>query len=542
MKLFKNIAASFALIIILFSGCKNPAEDVQIVVNTDIFKSPTLIQFVNAKKGIEGPQDFTVNIIGPNADLVRTTTGSKTFKASSGLLNLVLDRSANPSAANPVKFTVIANATGFAPIFKDVVITSANEPTFYQVTVAEYANPATGTGAIVDTKAISNGTTSTDISITTPTNSGITQQTSISVPTGTGLLDAAGVSVGGGTLESRIAFNGTATNGTTPVVPGGNVAKNVIGANGQAITGGVTFIPAGSVSIDMFSGGKEVKTFTKPVTVDMELSATMINPTTNTTVKAGETIPMWSLNDETGQWKNEGNATLVLNGSSKLVARMQITHLSAWSAAWQAQSSDFCPTTFVINKPAATFTEKFIVASAEDIITFLPGETTKTVVLVSHRLAAGNAFVRPYVTSEGNQLYVNNNVSNAYLSNTCNATSTFTFVAASNVINADVNIKVKCGGKDLLTGVNALITITPIGGTSDDTRIYNLTQGRGSGQVIDGVTYKIVAAVDGKSYTSQFTASKTNFQLPTGLDLVGTASFVDGRLKIDGLVTKTDCN
>ncbi len=72
--------------------------------------------------------------------------------------------------------------------------------------------------------------------------------------------------------------------------------------------------------------------------------------------------------------------------------------------------------------------------------------------------------------------------------------------------------------------------------------MYNLSQGRASGQIVNGVTYKIVASVDGKTYESQFTASKSNFQLPSGFPVVGTAEFINGRLVIEGLVTKTDCN
>ncbi len=555
MKTLKNIAAAFALIVILFAGCKNPAEDVQIIVNTDIFKSPTLIQFVNAKKGAAGPQDFNVTITGPNAALVRTSTGGKTFKATSGLLNLLLDRSADPTPTNPVKFTVVATVPGFAPVFQDVVITSATDPTLYQVAVAEYANPAVGASAVVDTKAIVGGTTSTDITITTPVNAGIVQKTDITVPSGTAFLDAAGATITGSQLESRVVFTGTATNGTTPVAPGGNLAANVIGSNGQPIAGGVMLYPAGSVAIDMFAGGKEIKTFTKPVIVDMEVSDSMINPTTNQPVKAGETIPMWSLNDETGQWKEEGNATFTTNTAGKLVAKMPITHLTTWTAAFKYGSTALgtCPNpaTVIINKPASTSVERFQitglqspVGTTRDIVEFSAGETTKTVQLVAGRNASGAITVQPYIVGAGTPpVYVNNVLTSAVRILFCGTTTAFTFVAppVADIINADVYVRVKCSGKDLITGINAIITITPLNST-DEARVYNLNQGRGSGQIVNGVTYKIVASVDGKSYTSQFTASKTNFQLPTGFDLVGTAVFTGGRLKIDGLVTKTDCN
>ena len=551
MKTLKNIAAAFALVIILFSGCKNPAEDVQIIVNTDIFKSPTLIQFVNAKKGIDGPQDFNVTITGPNADLVRTTTGGKTFKAAAGKLNLVLDRSASPSPASPVKFTVVANTAGYAPVFQDVVITSATDPTLYKVAVSEYENPALGSSGIVDSKAITNGSTGTEITITTPVNVGIAQKTAITIPTSTGLLDASGQSVGGSQLETRILFSGTATNGVTPLVPGGNFASNVIGANGQALTGGINFYPAGTVSIDMFSGGKEVKTFTKPVIVDMEVNTAMINPTTNQPIKAGETIPMWSLNDETGQWKAEGNATFILNGAGKLAARLPITHLSGWAIAYGISLSSTCNTTIVINKPASKTPEKLTI-SCESLIglpptlTFLPGETMRIITLEVNKYGSSAITVSPGLGSYGEpmQTYVNNTLTSPVLANLCGLTTTFTFVAppGPEVIDVDVNIKVKCSGKELITGINANITITPMGGNSDDARVYNLSQGKGSGKILNNTTYKIAASVDGKAYTSQFTATKTNFQLPTGFDLIGKAVFANGKLSIVGQVTKTDCN
>lgn len=571
MKTLKNIASAFALIMILFTGCKDPAEDVQIIVNTDIFKSPTLIQFVNANKAFEGPQDFTVQILGPNADLVRTTTGGKVFKASTGLLNIVLDRSANPSPTNPVKFTIVANAPGFAPVFQDVVITSPTDANLIKIPMADYANPAAGMGSLVATKAISNGTPSTDLTFTTPTNAGIAQKTDITVAAGTGFLDAAGQVITGSSLEARIVFAGTATNGTSPIVPGGNFASNLVGINGQPIAGAVYFIPAGTVTIDMFIGGKEVKSFTKPVIVDMEVNPNMINPNTNLPVKEDEVIPMWSLNDETGQWKIEGLATFGKNAAGKLVARMPINHLSSYGffnipgilatpkleigravAVVAEDASDSfstianCLTTIIVNRPDAEYAESFLISglgvTTSQTVSLAKGEKTKTFNVLAGRNTSGQLTIEPAVNSPGKN-YLTNQPFQSFVS-FCGATTTFNLVAAPNPIDVNVYLRVKCGSKELQTGVNAIITITSIDKPLVDMKAYRLTNGRGSGQIIDGVTYKIVAAIDGKSYTSQFTASKTNFKLPTGFDLVGTTNYdsATNTLSIDGLVTKTDCN
>ena len=538
MKLFKNITAAFALIITLFGGCKNPAEDVLIVVNTDIFKSPMLLQFVNAKSGAAGPQDFTVEITGPNASLVRTTTGGKVFKAGAGLLNLLLDRNANPTPSSPVKFTVVANVSGFAPTYQDVVITSATDQRIYKVPMVEYKNPSQNTGVVEATKAITNGTASTDLVFTTTTNTTMADKSDITVPSGTGFLNAAGQALSGNQVDAKIVHFGTAGAGTTQALPGGTFSTNVIGANGQPIAAGVNFNPAGAVAIDMFAGTIEVKGFTKPIIIDMEVVATMINPTTNQAIKVNETIPMWSLNEKTGQWKSEGNATFVTNATGKLAARMQITHLSVWMSAYTATS---CNTNITINRPSSDSDEQFELTSPSGSVaytTLLKGEKTKSIALASTSNEKGVIKARSVT---GN--YASNALTSSAYTTLCSQNSAFTFAAAPDVINANVYVKFKCSNKDLLTGINAYVTITPVGGSTDDAKIYNLVNGRGTGSIINGVTYSIVASVDGVIYRSQFKADKSDFILPSGFDLTGTASYnaSENMLTIDGVVVK-NCN
>ena len=535
--LLKNIATALALTVILFAGCKNPAEDVQIIVDTDIFKSPTLIQFVNAKAGVDGPKVFTVEITGPGASLVVTPTGGKVFKTAEGLLNLMLGRTANPSPTAPVKFTVIANATGYAPTYLDVTITSATDATIYKVPMIEYANPTAGSGVIVATRAITSGTSSSDLSFTTATNAGMAQKSDIVVPTGTTFLDAAGQSVGGSQLEARVVVSGFAADGTFANLPGDGFASNVIGANGQSVAAGVYFDPVGSVSINMFSGSKEVKSFNKLVTLDMEIKSGTMNPTTNQAIKENETIPLWSLNTQTGQWKNEGNATIVRNTAGVLVARTQINHLTDWLFAYPLSVG--CTTSITINRTTDTEVETFTLSDffkkSTGSFTLKKGEKTKT-------FSGGIIPNNKLTVTAGSDKYNARKISTGVAS-FCGVTTVFNFVEKPDLIGVDMDIKFKCTTKDLLTGINSFITITPIGASSDQSSSTSLTKGIGSGTIVNGVTYKIVASVDGIAYTSQFTANKTNFVLPSGFDLTGTAVYnaTTNRLTITGQVTK-NCN
>ena len=563
--ILKKLTAVLAVIIILYASCKNPADDVEIIVNTDIFKSPTLIQFVNAKKGATGPQDFTVQITGPNADLVRTSTGGRTYKASSGLLNLVLDRNANPTQTNPVQFTVSATVPGFAPVFQDVIIYSATQPTFYKVAVAEYANPVAGSSSLVTTRELANGTTNSEVTLTTPTNTGLTLNTAITIPTGTSFFDATGAPISGSQLESRIIYSGSGTNGLSPVLTGGNVSRNVIDANGKPILPGAYLATIGAVTIDMFAGGREVKSFSKPLIVDMEIKQGMINPSTQQAIKAGETMPMFSLNDETGQWKAEGNANVINNTAGKLFARMSITHLSVWAIFEPIQVRDFkftshdiafpvfdaqpffCQLPVTVTRPASANAQTFGISGGigTEFVDFGPGETTKTVTVTKENSSAKSITVQPVATgSDPVPTYVENVLSSA-ISFGCNAVQTFNFVAppAAEVINADVYVRFDCTNKSLQTGINAIIKVTPVGATEDQAQFYNLVNGKASGSMRNGVTYEIVASVDGTTYKSQFKADKNNFVLPSGFDLSGSAAFdpATNRLKIEGFVRR-NCN
>jgi hypothetical protein len=541
MKLFRNITAALAVSVIVFAGCKNPARDIQIVVNTDIFKSPMLLQFVNARPELEGPQNFDITITGPGASLVRTTTGGKTFKAAGGLLNILLDRSANPSPASPVKFTVVANAAGYAPTYQDVTVTSATAPLILRVPMNQYTNPAANTGAVVSTKATTNGTAASDLVITTATNAGMALKSVVTIPSGTSLLDAAGQPVGGNQVEARIVHYSAAG---ASFMPGGSFGANALGANNQPIANGANFNIAGAVSIDMFFGGKEVKGFSKPVIVDIEVNSAMINPTTNQPIKENETIPMWSLNDETGQWKNEGTATFVKNGAGALVARMQITHLSGHIAAFDASLCAVGSTKVTINKPVSTGTgvQQFQInyGGLSMVEQMNSSETSKTITLVGTPNKPGE--IKVTAMSGG---YVTNSFTTTYAS-LCSVSPTVTFVAQQDIVNIDVDIKLQCSGKNLLTGVNAFFTVTPVGKPLSEGAAFGLANGVGSATAVNGVTYRLSTSVDGTNYSTELKIEKKSGSIGGGSavgSLSGSYTYdaATNTLKIEGLVTKR-CN
>ena len=543
--IFKKLTAVLALIVILYSSCKNPADDVQIVVDTDIFKSPMAIRFVNAKDGAtNNPQDFTVEIGGPNANLVITHTGGKDFETTQGFLQLALDRGAAPSETNPIKFTISANVPGFAPTVKNITVTSPTDPLLFVIQLVEYANPAAGTGVVLTTRNITNGTATSELVLTTATNADMAEKSNITIPAGTSFLDASGQIINANQIEARVVHYGASNTESTSAFPGGFYADNAIGDNGQAVNGGVVFVTGGFLAIDLFAGNKEVKGFTKPVVVEMEVSNTLINPNTGSAVKENETIPLWSLNEETGQWKHEGTSTFLKNAEGKLVAKMAVNHLSYWNFDWYYGTCNNGGT-LTIKGPKYSqypYYDLYVVTSS-GVRTDYPGQVyvpngTETKGELMRLPLGGGKFV----------LYDINHklvAESPYYTNLCGQNTRLTIPEGPtrDLVNVSLYIQVKCKNKKIATGLNAFVYISKAGVYwSESTSLY-LQNGRGSGTFENGATYFIEAYMDGKKYFTQFKFDKKNFVLPIGQDIMGTAiySAATNSLNVNGLFTSQDC-
>jgi hypothetical protein len=313
----------------------NPLDSVELTVNDEIPKSPVLLHFVNANSlSNNQPSEFTVKINGKDANLVKMDGGSTNFQASHGFLPLGLSSNAIPSASNPVTFNVYAEIPGFAPVTQTISITSESKNVI-DISAIELANPAPGTSVSVEQAILSDGE-SKGITLKTSQNSSITEITTVNIPTGTKLLDANGLAVSGSQLNSSIVYYSATSPTSYGAFPGGFNPTNVVDENGQSINNGegIHFVSAGLVSINMKAGGSEIKKFSQPVKVSMEVNENTTNFETGENIKEGDTVPLWSLNEQTGAWKKEGIVTLTKNSSGKLVADFETSHLSCFNLDW----------------------------------------------------------------------------------------------------------------------------------------------------------------------------------------------------------------
>jgi hypothetical protein len=328
--------AALISVIIFANSCKKPTDGIELTVNeSTLTKAPVLLHFANANTtSTNQPQEFKVTISGKNAALVQTDGGATTgFKASHGFLPLSLTMGAAPSPSSPVTFNVSADIPGFAPISQTVTITR-DTATIVDIALVEYDNPPEGTGVLVKNTSLINGV-SDGATLYVPPGVGMVESAQIKIQPGTQMLDISGAPISASQLKANIVDYSATSTTSYGAFPGGFSPSNVVDQQGNQVNGGnpINFVSAGLLSIKMTANGTQVRRFSKPLQVSMKLDPNTTNFVTGENIKAGDTVPLWSLDEDTGQWKAEGNVTITTNGGT-LVANFETSHLCCFNLDW----------------------------------------------------------------------------------------------------------------------------------------------------------------------------------------------------------------
>lgn len=325
------------LLLMLMESCKKPQEGIVLNINeSELTKAPILLHFANANTTSSNQLgDFNVKITGKDAGLVQMDGGLTTdFKTSHGFLPLSLTSYASPSSSSPVTFNVSADVPGFAPIAQTVTITK-DTVTVVDIGVVEYANPPAGTSSLVSTSSLSSGV-SGGTTMTLPQRAGMVETAQVKILPGTQMMDVSGSLINASQLTSSIVDYSAVSATSYGSFPGGFHPTNVLDQSGKQINGGnpINFVSAGLISIKMTAGGKSVRKFSKPIQVSMKLDPNTTNFETGNNIKNGDSVPLWSLNEDTGQWQSEGNVTITKDGQGNLVANFETSHLCCFNLDW----------------------------------------------------------------------------------------------------------------------------------------------------------------------------------------------------------------
>jgi len=551
--MFKATALGVALVfgtsVLVMNGCKNPAEDIKVAIATKtLSKSATLIQFVKANPaGAALPAQIPVTIGGAGKDFVQTDNGGKDFVASNGLLPLSLNRFSAPSAANPIVFTVSASVAGYAPVFQKITIASDADLKNLVIPLVSLTTPPDGASVSQTTKALTGGTSATETKIETTVNATTPQSVELVLPAGTQMQDANKQPINATSLKTTVVYYGTtdidALKAAAPIM----TAVNPIGPNNTPISGNVSFITAGAVSINMTAGTTAVKNFSKAMNAEIEINPALINPNTGVAIKAGDVIPVWSLNEETGQWTYE-TSTSVISVAGKLVARITISHLSTWALNFYTTTA--CPFTVTINlgadiKAYSGYTVMYeyngqtLAVLSGEISTIAPAGTTS----IQIKNPVPSAFKGKVVVYAASSTGLTKIVESPALSNCSDFTLNVPAPAFTDFVDTDISFVAKCTNKNIIAYPTTWMSLTDkTDGTSTN---VHMIDGKVNAKLKNGHSYSMSAVYDEKTYNSEtINIDRTKaISLSTAAGLKVTGAYNSGTKKmvLDAEFVVTDC-
>jgi hypothetical protein len=236
---------------------------------------------------------------------------------------------------SPLKFTIKAEADYYLSNTKEVTITSVDSLQYINIELLKLTKLPIGIASKTATFTnIANGTLGSNFVVNVSTNDGTTAPPTNAVvatfPANTVLKDVNNNPITAtGNLQATITnFSPNANSAaSTTAIPGGTKALT---QNNQE----VNFIVTSAVDINLSLGNVAVKQFSNPVPFVFNLSNSIFNPNTGALIKAGDQFPIWSKNEDTMVWKEEGVTTIETNPTTgQLFSKVMVSHLSTWMIA-----------------------------------------------------------------------------------------------------------------------------------------------------------------------------------------------------------------
>ncbi len=359
-------------VLLLNCNIKNPADDFKIIINSEPIETIISGIIKNATTGNPlNDQKVVMHIEGQNKDdIVDLTSNPKTtFSTRSGFVNFALTEAITPSENTPVRVVLVAEADGFLPTSIPLNIYNAGSAVF-TVNMIELNNPPEGVAVLRETGQTDNSGAVTENDIhTVATEPGAGAYAGIYLPVGTILLDGNGQPLTGN-IETMVVYHTNRTEASLNSFPGGfsvTINNNGVREDAAFITGGFASIKikdaAGRVAKQIISSSNHLQKKGGSVTseqsiadlpiVTIQIPAGTINPETGAPVQAGDSIGVWSYEDDSGEWNTEFNA--VIDGpdeNGNYTVSFQVSHLSYWNLDWKWNACSTGITILITGKEA----------------------------------------------------------------------------------------------------------------------------------------------------------------------------------------------
>ncbi len=344
------IMMSVLLLAFVFEGCnrceniKVTNEDTGVTIN-DPIKAPAAFAFIDANVVSNSyVPNVRVTLIDPNGQ-VRTSSGTSFSELTlkNGVMNLGLHYRAAVNEEKPYRYRIKAEAPGYITTMKTILLINENA-TYMPVYMAKIAGPPKGINTVNTSLPVNgNGYVTDRINFETKVSDSFTQKLSFSIPAGTQLLsNCKPISNPDGEAQIQLAFSNPSAPNAGRTFPNGFLVTDAIDMKGDTIatpSNPGLFASAGWMSASIQVGQEEVTDFSKPVEATIGINPEMINPVSQERFTKGDTLPIWSLDENTGYWRLEEEA-IVENIDEELVVTFPMNHLSTWNLDYWM---DKCP-------------------------------------------------------------------------------------------------------------------------------------------------------------------------------------------------------
>ena len=328
MKNFTKLLSFLLVVVFLSNGCRNPAYEVNVLFDAQVITYKAGLQLKDAN-GAALPGNIDVTVTGTDAGSIYDFSGTKKIYAPNGVITLGVHPKEIPTASKTLSFNVIIKIPGYEE--KNIPMTIAVNQ-FSQdikgITMVKTTVPTPYTSvAVKDFQLGAGGATTAVSSFATPSTAAVPQTTSISIPVGTTFKDANGNVLTGGSLTAQAINFDAGDPALVSLFPGGDLsAANVVGPDGT--TGEAFFSPAGFTDITMFVGGVEVRQFSTPINVSIQVDPAFKMNGAATAIKAGDLLQVYSYQVSSGQFKYEAEVAATVDAAGKLAIPFTTNHLT----------------------------------------------------------------------------------------------------------------------------------------------------------------------------------------------------------------------
>ncbi len=290
----------------LGSAC-NPfdlkTEDLEIKVDLNVIKTTVTVFFEDVATGqvigSEGDKEIRVRFGGADAKWIVDNSGNYLtgVNTMAGLVSFGLDPyNTAPSGDNPSNIVLDVEIDGYLSTTWPVSVTDEGT-TRVRVLLASSVNPPKGVTVPENKDAgeSENGVVKEEIKIETAPG-----EDPVTIAAGTVLTTAEGKPLEG-KLDVTIAQFDPAEREAAKAFPGG-LSGTMIDETGKEIKASFQSLGFMKIEIKDQNGNKADGVPVDQIMVSPKVDGSVINPNTGQPVKAGDPIPMWGLNESTGQW------------------------------------------------------------------------------------------------------------------------------------------------------------------------------------------------------------------------------------------------